>query len=54
MTAIDPRAVITRDEDPDHLADTEIDPPLGWGADCEAFVDALVVVEMGRLAGGGL
>lgn len=50
-TIIDPRATITRDEDPDHLADSEIDVSSEWDDDATAFVDALVSVEMDRLGG---
>lgn len=35
------REQITRAEDPDHLADTEVDPPLGWGDDHTAFIASL-------------
>lgn len=36
------RALVTRDEDPEYLAGTEVDVPLGWGADWERFVESLV------------
>lgn len=43
MTAptVDWRDLVTRAEDPEHLAGTEVDPPLGWGADYDEFVAAL-------------
>jgi hypothetical protein len=41
MTGLDWRTIVTRDEDPEHLAGTEVDPPLGWGDDYDAFVRSL-------------
>lgn len=32
---------VVRADDPDHLMDTEVDPPLGWGEDYDAFVRSL-------------
>ena len=38
---IDWRTLVTREEDPEHLAGTEVGPTLGWGDDCDAFVASL-------------
>lgn len=35
-------SLVTRDEDPEYLAGTEVEPPLGWGVEYDAFVDSLV------------
>lgn len=41
---IDWRTLVTRDEDPEYLAGTEVDVPAGWGDDYERFVASLVGV----------
>lgn len=36
--SIDWRELVTRAEDPEHLAGTEVEPTSGWGEDFERFL----------------
>lgn len=41
MSSVDWRELVSRAEDPEYLAGTEVAPTLGWGEDFERFLRSL-------------